>query len=177
MKCRPWVVVGVLTAAAASVSRATASESIPPQLQALEIALGKWEYRGQNLPTADQKAGTWTWSQDCGWSANRAFLACSFIMRWPDKIVKSLSVSTYNLADKGYWHYEVFDSDGSGADPFISSMTVQGNTWTNYGHADGKAYRVVYQYESRSKVTVRIELSTDNVHWTTMVQGEGVKVS
>jgi len=41
--------------------------------------------------------------------------------------------------------------------------------------ADGKRYRVVYQYASSSRVSVRIELSTDNVHWTTLVQGQGVK--
>jgi len=176
MNWKKWIAAGVLSASTAAVSGVAADESIlPSQLQALDITVGKWEYHGQSMATPDQKPGTWSWSEDCGWSPNRAFVACSFIMHWPDKIVKSLAVSTYNFADKSYWHYEMFDSDGSGADPFISRMTLAGNMWINYGHADKKTYRVTYRYASSSRVSVRIELSTDNVHWTTLVQGEGVK--
>jgi hypothetical protein len=171
-----WIVAGMLVASAATMSGAAAGDSaLRPPLQVLDIAVGKWEYHGELLATADQKAGTWTWSEDCGWSENRAFVACSFTMHWPDKIVKSLAVNTYNFTDKSYWHYEVFDSDGSGADPFISRMTIEGNTWTNFGHADKKTYRVIYRYASPTEVSVRIELSDDSVHWTTLVRGQGVK--
>ena len=174
MKFGKWMIAGMLVASTAAASAADESVLRPP-LQVLDIAAGKWEYHGELLATADQKAGTWTWSEDCGWSANRAFMACSFTMHWPDKIVKSLAVSTYNFTDKSYWHYEMFDSDGAGADPFISRMTVEKNTWTNYGHADKKTYRVIYQYASPTQVSVRIELSDDSIHWTTLARGEGVK--
>lgn len=96
-------------------------------------------------------------------------------MDGPDKIVKSEAVSTYNYTDKSYWHYEVFDSEISGADPFISRMTISGNTWTHYGKADKKFYRVVYHYASPTQVSIRIELSGDKVHWTKVAQGEGIK--
>jgi hypothetical protein len=171
-----WMIAGMLVASTTIVSAAHEA-ALRPQLQVLNIAVGKWQYHGELLATADQKAGTWTWSEDCNWSANRAFLACSFIMHWPDKVVKSLAISTYNFTDKNYWHYEAFDSDGAGSDPFISRMTVEGNTWTDYGHADKKTYRVVYDYTSPTQVSVRIELSEDSVHWTTLVRGEGVKQS
>lgn len=176
MKWGKWIAAGILAAFAAAVSAVTADESsLRPQLQVLDIAVGKWEYHGQNRATPDQKAEAWTWSEDCNWSANRAFLACSFTMRSPGKVVKSLAVSTYNFDDHGYWHYEMFDSDGKGAEPFISRMTVAGNTWTEYGHADKKTYRIVYQYTSSTQVSLRIELSADKIHWTTVAQGEGIK--
>jgi hypothetical protein len=166
----------ILIALACSIrSNAADLPPLPPELQSLDIASGKWEYNGENLATSDQKAEKWTWSQDCAWSANRAFMACGFVMRSPGKVVKSLSVSTFNYTDKHYWHYEVFDSDGSGADPFISQMTLSGNTWTNYGKADKKTYRVIYHFTSPTHVNVRIELSSDNTHWTLVAQGDGVK--
>ena len=156
-------------------SNAVDAPLLAPELRALDIAAGKWEYQGENLATSDKKTEKWTWSEDCSWSVNRAFMACGFVMRSPGKIVKSLSVSTFNYTDRHYWHYEVFDSDGSGAEPFISQMTLSGETWTSYGKADNKNYRVIYRYISVSHVNVRIELSSDDTHWTLVAQGEGVK--
>lgn len=153
----------------------SAEAPIPAELQPLDIAAGTWLYHGENIATADQKAGTWTWLEVCGWSANRAFMTCSFTMNWPDKVVKSLAINTYNFSDKSYWHYEMFDSEGNGSDPFIARMTLLGNTWTHYGKADKKTYRVIYHYATPNRVTVRIELSSDNNHWTTLAQGEGIK--
>jgi hypothetical protein len=156
---------------------ATDTTPLSPQLQALDIAAGKWLFHGENLPGSSQKAGKWTWNEDCGWSANRAFMTCSFVMYWPDGVVKSQVVNTYNSNDKSYWHYEMFDAEGSGAEPFISRLTIANNTWTNDGTADKKTYRVIYRYLSPTKVSVRIELSSDNVHWTMQAQGEGLKQS
>lgn len=145
------------------------------ELRSLDIAAGTWLYHGENMATADQKAGKWTWLEECGWSANRAFMACSFTMNWPEGIVKSLAISTYNRGDKSYWHYEMFDSENAGAAPYIAHMTIAGDTWTYEGKADKKTYRVSYRYASPTQVTVRIELSNDHLHWTTLAQGEGVK--
>jgi hypothetical protein len=155
--------------------QAADSPTRPPELQPLDIAAGTWVYHGENLATADQKAGKWTWQEVCGWTPNQAFMACSFTMNGPDGTIKSLATSTYNSGDKSYWHYEVFDSGGSGGDPFIARMSIAGNTWTYDGKADKKTYRVIYHYLSPTQVTIRIELSSDDVHWTTLAQGEGVK--
>src|SRR5580658_9488007 len=66
----------ILIALACSIrSNAAELPPLPPELQSLDIASGKWEYQGDNLATSDQKAEKWTWSQDCAWSANRAFSA------------------------------------------------------------------------------------------------------
>src|SRR5580692_11786930 len=81
MKFGKWMIAGMLVASTTAAAAADESVLRPP-LQVLDIAAGKWEYHGELLATADQRAGTWTWSEDCGWSANRAFMACSFTMHW-----------------------------------------------------------------------------------------------
>lgn len=150
---------------------------VAPELRPLDAAAGTWVYHGENLAVAGQKAAKWTWLEDCKWSATKAFMACSFTMKEPGKEVKSLAVSTYNYSDKSYWHYEMFDSDGSGAEPFIARMTIEGDTWTAYGKSDNKTYRVVYHYSSPNKVTVSVELSSDNTHWAMVARGVGMKQS
>ncbi|HEY3858277.1 MAG TPA: hypothetical protein VGM47_01545 [Gammaproteobacteria bacterium] len=58
-------------------------------------------------------------------------------------------------------------------------MGIQGNTWTELGE-DGdqgkKSYtRISYVYGSATQVTVKLEVSTDQKQWKTVLQGEGVK--
>jgi hypothetical protein len=154
--------------------------SMPPELQTLDKAVGKWVYHGENRQTAYTKAGKWTWDVQCGWSANRIYLVCSFVMNWPEGTDHSVSISTYNRVDKAYWHYEVID-DYKGSKPVISRMTVAGDTWTDSTDdvdANSKAarhYRVVYQYPSPGRVAVKFEISNDGVQWTTLGQGKGIK--
>lgn len=165
------LIVLALTGAASAAGAPSASGTLRP----LGIAVGTWLYHGENVATADQKAGKWTWLEKCRWAGNDAFMACSFVMDGPDGVVKSLAISTYNFSDRSYWHYEAFASGSDGAHPFIARMTVSGDTWTYDGHAGDKTYRVIYHYESAQKLTVRIELSTDHVHWTTVAKGEASK--
>ncbi|HEY1889231.1 MAG TPA: hypothetical protein VGG63_02435 [Steroidobacteraceae bacterium] len=94
-------------------------------------------------------------------------------MSGPDGLQKSLAISTYNPSDKSYWHYEVFTDDGGS--PFIARMTVAGGTWTYDGKSGNMNWHIIYHYESATKVTLRIEQSTDHVHWTTVGQAEGRK--
>ncbi|HZT02286.1 MAG TPA: hypothetical protein VFA39_08505 [Steroidobacteraceae bacterium] len=100
-------------------------------------------------------------------------MACSFTMNGPDGLQKSLAISTYNDVDKSYWHYEAFTDDG--AKPFIARMTVSDNTWTYDGNAGKTNWHIIYHYDSATKVTLRIEESTDHVHWTTVAHAEGRK--
>jgi hypothetical protein len=168
--------LAALTALAFASGVSTAdAQNIPPKLQPLGIAVGTWVYNGEDIATADQKAGKWIWLEKCRWSDNQAFMACSFAMNEAGKVIKSLAISTYNGGDKSYWHYEAFDSGGDGGHPFIARMTVSGDRWTYDGKAGNKTYRVIYNYDSPVKVMLRIELSKDGVHWTTVARGEGLK--
>ena len=161
----------------AAFAATAAVPNVPQKLQPLAIAAGTWLYQGADMATSDQKAGKWTWWEKCSWSDNEAFMACSFVMKGPEpgKVVKSLAISTYNGGDGSYWHYEAFDSGGDGGHPFISRMTVAAATWTYDGKAGNQTYRVIYHYDSPVKVTLRIEESTDGVHWTTAARGVGRK--
>jgi hypothetical protein len=153
---------------------------LSPELQPLQKAVGKWIYHGENLQTPYTKAGKWDWDVDCGWSANRIYVVCSFVMNWPEGPDHSLSVSTFNSLDKSYWHYEVID-DNKGSKPVVSRMTIDGDTWTDASdniEADNNTashYRVVYHYVSSTRVEVKFEVSTDGTHWKMLGQGQGIK--
>ncbi|HEX5340248.1 MAG TPA: hypothetical protein VFX47_05160, partial [Gammaproteobacteria bacterium] len=161
---------------------ATETPARSPQLQALDISVGKWVYHGTTMATPRQKAGTWTWNADCNWSANNTFLMCSFSNVWSGKAVKSLVVDTWNDSDKTYWHYEMFAGGDGGAKPFISRMSIEGDVWTEYGSSEEKgkktAYRIVYRYTSPTRVSVKLETSKDGgAHWYTFAEGAGIKQS
>lgn len=152
----------------------------PPQLQALDVSAGKWIYHGTTVASDKDKAGTFTWNEDCSWSANQNFLMCSFTNDWSGMIVKSMVVDTWNDTDKTYWHYEMFASGASGAKPFISRMHIRDNVWTEYGESeeDGKKvhFRIIYRFTSPTRVSVKLESSRDGgAHWTTSAEGMGVK--
>jgi hypothetical protein len=159
--------------ASVAVARAANAQPLARELEPLSIAAGTWLYHGVNMPTADQKAGNWTWLENCGWSPNRAFMACSFTMNGIDGLQKSLAISTYNDRDKSYWHYEVFTDDGDS--PFIARMTVSGDTWTYDGKSGKTNWRVTYHYKSATELTLRVEQSTDHVHWATVAHAEARK--
>ncbi len=92
---------------AASTASALAGNNRPlsPELQKLDISVGRWVFHGKSLDTPFSKAGSWTWNENCRWSENRLFLECSFDNEWSGKAVKSLVVDTWNGEDKSYWHY------------------------------------------------------------------------
>lgn len=171
-------IAGLLAGAGA---HAAGSETMPPQLQKLDVATGQWVFHGKSLATPYSKAGTWTWHEDCRWSGDRIYLLCTFANEWSGQAVKSLVVDTWNGHDKSYWHYEMFSAGASGKHPFSSRMTINGNVWTEYGsdESDGKKTRerIVYTYAPPDRVRVEIRVSADGTHWTTVDRGEGVKRS
>jgi hypothetical protein len=174
------LVLSCISSFVSAAALAAEPASLAPELESLNIAVGQWGYQGENRQTAYTKAGKWSWDVDCGWSANRIYLVCSFAMDWPEGPDHSLSISTYNKLDKAYWHYEVID-DYKGNKPVVARMLIDGNTWTDASNnvdANGKAtsqYRVVYQYTSTTHVNVKFEASDDATHWMLLGEGEGIK--
>lgn len=168
-----------VAALASAPAFAAGNRPLSPELQKLNISVGRWVYHGKTLKTPSGKPGTWTWNADCRWSPDMMFLECSFDNVWSGKAVKSLVVDTYNAKDRTYWHYEMFAAGSGGAHPFVSRMTIHGNTWVEYGqdldHGRKVQERIVYRFASSSRVSVAIQTSRDGKHWTTIDQGEGVK--
>jgi hypothetical protein len=151
-----------------------------PELQALDVQSGHWVYHGSTAPReAGGKPGHFTWDEHCGWSADQLFLMCSFDNDWSGRKIQSLVVDTWNTQDKTYWHYEMYSVGESGAKPFASKMTIQGNTWTELGEGENhgnKSYeRITYVYSSSTHVRVKIEVSSDGQNWKTTLDGTGVK--
>lgn len=171
-------ILGVLLVAAPMF--AGASPPPAPELKALDVQAGHWTYHGTIAPDkAGGKARTFTWDGRCNWSVDKLFLTCSFDVDWSGRKLQSLVVDSWNTHDKSYWHYEVFAVGGSGAKPFVSRMTIHGNTWTAIGEEieDGrKNYdRITYVYTSPTEATVKIDVSQDRKQWKTVLEGRGVK--
>ena len=170
-----------LLATALALTTAFAADFAPPapELKALDVQAGHWVYHGTTTDSATGKTGSFSWDEHCSWFSDKLFLNCSFDNDWSGDKVQSEVVDTWNAKDQTYWHYEFFAVGDSGAKPFASRMTIQGNTWTEVGEDDDKGKksydRISYVYTSPTRVTVKIEVSPDQQHWKTVLEGEGTK--
>lgn len=178
MHKRIGIVAGMcLALAAALLAQSPATPS--PELQKLEVSLGRWVFHGTAKNARTGKVTEWTWNEDCGWSPNHLFLQCAFDNVWAGRPVRSLVVDTYNSTDHAYWHFEMYAAGETGAHPFVSKMDVQGDTWIEYGASTaGKppTERIVYNWGPAGKVKVAIERSTDGATWTTVDEGTGTRL-
>ncbi len=147
------------------------------ELRKLDVSLGRWAFHGTTRDAKTGKIGDFTWHEDCRWSPNSRYLECTFSNVWSGRRVESLVVDTYNDKDRGYWHYELFSSGASGMHPFVSRMTIRGDTWIEYGRTaiPGKrrGERIVYRWGPPGRVHVVIETSKDGVQWNVEAQGDG----
>jgi len=156
---------------------AAVAENPPAQdtaLQQLDVSAGRWVYHGQSMGA---HPSAWTWNEDCRWSANRAFMLCSFSNTWGGRHVDSVVVDTHSRKDGAFWHYEIFND--SGAKPFASKMQIDGTarteSWTDTHKGKTVHQRIVYEFTSPSKVTVQFQRSQDGTHWQTTASGTGEK--
>lgn len=176
--CGTVLVLGVVSALALWGMPAVAQTGSSPELQKLDVSVGRWVFHGTSK-TKSGKTQPFTWNENCEWSPNHLYLECTFSNVWAGRAVESLVVDTYNTADKSYWHYELYAGGEKGDHPFVSRMDVNGNTWIEYGQqaVPGKktGERIVYHWDPPKRVSVAIETSKDGVHWTAVDQGEGVK--
>ena len=161
----------LLCTAAIALGTANA-QPVLPELQKLDVSVGRWIFHGTTLKTKSGKPASWTWNEDCRWSPNHLYLLCTFSNVWAGKPVESLVADTYNTRDHGYWHYEFYASGATGDKPFVAPMEINGNTWIEHGR---KGMRIVYVWDSPTHVRVTIEQSKDGTHWTVIDQGEGVR--
>lgn len=146
----------------------------------LGIAAGRWVYHGHFIGHNGTRMSAWTWHANCGWSANRAFMLCSYSNTWAGEHVDSVVVDTYNHQDHSFWHYEIFNSGHSPGKPFAARMRIDGLThiesWTSTRKGRSIHQRIVYTFASADKVTVRFQQSAGGMHWRTTAIGIGEKV-
>ncbi len=148
-------------------------------LRELAVSAGRWVYHGQFRTRGAASPSAWTWHEDCRWSANRAFMVCSFSNTWAGRHVDSVVVDTYDRHDHAFWHYEVFNSGRSAGKPFAARMQIHGPTrvesWTSRRNGKVVRERIVYDFASSSRVTVQFQQSRDGIHWKTTASGVGEK--
>lgn len=148
-------------------------------LEQLAISEGSWLYHGQVFGGAGSRPTEFVWHADCRWSANRAFMMCSFSNSWGGRHINSLVVDTFNHHDHAFWHYEIFEDGGAPGKPFASKMQIDGSTrveeWTESSHGKAIRQRIVYKFASDKKVTVSFQQSEDGKAWKTTANGTGEK--
>lgn len=167
-----------LLLAALSGAAQTPAPDPAAELQKLDVSTGRWIFHGQTMSARSGQPGTFTWNEDCAWSPNHMFLECTFDNDWAGRTAHSLVVDTYNSNDHNFWHYEMFSVGERGDHPFVSRMTIDGNTWVEYGppNASGQTTeRITYNWTPPDRVAVTIETSKDGTTWTTVDKGEGIK--
>src|SRR5579863_1001421 len=105
MKVSYFVSGLLLSLAACITSAAFAAEDA--ELAKLAISEGSWVYHGHVSGDAGSRPTDFVWHADCRWSANRAFMMCSFSNTWGKQHLNSLVVDTFDAPDKAFWHYEI----------------------------------------------------------------------
>lgn len=153
-------------------------QTLSPEQQKLGVSVGRWVFHG-TTKTKSGKPAPFTWNENCRWSPNHLYLECTFSNVWAGRKVESLVVDTYNSADHGYWHYELYAGGEKGDKPFVSRMDINGDTWIEHGQdpVPGKrpGERIVYKWDPPNRVNVAIQTSRDGLNWETVDQGEGLK--
>lgn len=148
-------------------------------LEQLAVSEGSWVYHGHLLAGSGSRPAAFVWHADCRWSANRAFMMCSFSNTWGKKHINSLVVDTFNPRDKTFWHYEIFEDGDTPDKPFASRMKIDGPTrieeWTETHRGKSIRQRIVYRFVSARDVTVSFEQSDDGKSWRTTASGTGQK--
>jgi hypothetical protein len=177
MKSR-YFVSGLLLALAACISSAALAGN-DAKLEQLAISEGSWVYHGHMFGGAGSRPTAFVWHADCRWSANRAFMMCSFSNTWAGRHINSLVVDTFNHHDNAFWHYEIFEDGDAPGKPFASKMQIDGPTrieeWTESHHGKAIRQRIVYKFASARKVTVSFQQSQDGKVWKTTANGAGEK--
>lgn len=170
----------VLLSCVPCAALATGPPAGSAKLRELDISAGRWIYHGHFVGEKGTRPGAWTWHEDCRWSANRAFMLCSFSNTWAGRHVDSVVVDTYDRRDDAFWHYEIFNGGDSAGKPFAARMRIDGATriesWTRTRGGKSIHQRIVYEFTSGDRVTVRFQQSRDGSHWQTTASGTGEKI-
>lgn len=173
---RRYVASALLISLASLVASSASSAG---GLEQLAISEGTWVYHGRTSGDAHAPPADFVWHADCRWSANRAFMLCSFSNIWGKEHINSLVADTFNARDNTFWHYEIFEDGDQPDKPFAAKMHIDGPTrteeWTETDHGKTMHNRIVYNFVSDKKVTVSFQQSEDGKAWKTTASGTGEK--
>ena len=143
------VLLGLLMLSLGTLQALAQDQTKPgPELKKFEAQVGEWSYEGTGYTNPFGPAGKFK-----GKTTSRMVLGGFFLeTRWNDKnetgyVSQGVVLQGYDPVTKEYFSH-VFDNEGSAR---VSSLTIEGNTWTGLGRQTDKNGKV---YKTRDLITL-----------------------
>ncbi len=155
-----------------------AVQKLPPEMNRMNIWVGRWQSQTEVMKTPYSQAATVSSEMTCSWSPNHGFVLCDHLMHGVGgATTNSLSVYTYDEADKVYKFFGV-QKDSY---PREVPMEVQGNVWRFGTEVQSQDKTIMFmtsdEFLSGTSMHFRTEFSDDNgAHWKELNQGELTKI-
>ncbi len=173
---------GIYFAIVAASTLALASDhlavpKIAPELTKMDVWVGTWESQTQVMTTPYSEAASVTSEMTCTWSPHHGFILCDHLMNGVNGVSNSLSVYTYDEANKTYKFFGV-DKDDS---PREVPMQVKGNVWSFGTEVKNQDKTIMFltndEFLSDKVMHFRTEFSEDNGrNWKELNQGQLTKI-
>jgi hypothetical protein len=150
---------------------------IAPELTKMDVWVGTWESQTQVMTTPYSEAASMTSEMTCAWSPHHGFILCDHLMNSANGVSNSLSVYTYDEANKTYKFFGV-DKDDS---PREVPMQVKGNVWSFGTEVKSQDKTIMFltndEFLSDKVMHFRTEFSEDNGrNWKELNQGQLTKI-
>jgi hypothetical protein len=151
--------------------------TVAPELKRMDVWIGHWQSKTQVLNTPYSQAESMSSEMTCSWSPSHSFVLCEHVMHGPNGTTNSLSVYTYDEADKVYKFFGV-EKDSY---PREVPMQVNGNVWSFGTEVRSQDKTIMFltsdEFLSDRSMRFRTEFSDDNgEHWSRLNQGELTKI-
>jgi hypothetical protein len=151
--------------------------TVAPELTKMDVWVGTWESKTQVMTTPYSEAASVTSEMTCAWSPHHGFILCDHLMNNPSGVSNSLSVYTYDEANKTYKFFGV-DKDAS---PREVPMQVKGNIWSFGTEVQNQDKTIMFltndEFLSDKVMHFRTEFSEDNGrNWKELNQGQLTKI-
>jgi hypothetical protein len=172
------VYLSVITASTlALASDHLEAPKVAPEITKMDVWVGTWESQTQVMTTPYSQAASVTSEMTCTWSPHHGFILCDHLMNGPTGVSNSLSVYTYDEANKTYKFFGV-DKDDS---PREVPMQVKGNIWSFGTEVQNQDKTIMFltndEFLSDKVMHFRTEFSEDNGrNWKELNQGQLTKI-
>ena len=150
-----------------------------PEVKKLGYFVGKWTTSGAILPGPWGQGGRFSWKEKTEWMNGRFFV----IGRWDFQMPAELGGNGEEIFIMGYdsgqrcYTFDAFSSQGLHQ---VSKGTFDGKSWiwTSESFQEGKPVqqKMTMQALSRTRYTLKFELSYDGSTWLTFMEGKAVKM-
>ena len=174
---------GIYLAAVAASTLALASDHlkavpvIAPEISRMGVWVGTWRSETQVMLTPYSEASSSVAEMTCNWSRHHGFILCDHLIHGAAGISNSLSVYTYDEANRTYKFFGV-DKDSS---PREVPMKVKGNVWSFGTEVQNADKTILFltndEFISDTVMQFKTQFSEDNGrNWKELNQGQLTKI-